>query len=61
MDWWVSMLNEYRRDGSSDADKGMFEPPYPWSGDPEEEAYNNAYKEGFDRRRKELGENFKWS
>jgi len=60
-DWWESMLDECRRDGSADADNGVFDLPYPGSDDPEDEDYNHAYKEGFDTRRKELGDKFEWS
>ena len=40
---------------------GVFNWPYQ-SGpdDPQNEAENAAYKEGFDQRRKELGDAFKW-
>jgi len=55
------MLDECRRDGSADADNGVFDLPYPGSDDPEDEDYNHAYKEGFDTRRKELGDKFEWS
>jgi len=60
MGWWESLLEQYRRDGASDADYGVFDLPY-FQDDPEGEEYNHAYIEGFRKRRKELGEKFKWS
>jgi len=58
---WDSLLDECRRDGASDADNGVFDLPYPGSDDPEDEYYNYVYKEGFDAKRKQLGDKFEWS
>ena len=63
-DWWEQMLAEYRQDGRRDADLGDFDPPHPACSfylDPQDEAENTAYKQGFDSRRKQLGDKFRWS
>ncbi len=53
-------MKEYERNGESDADKGLFEYPYN-NGDPSDEEFDYAYKKGFDKRRLELGDLFKWA
>ena len=60
MGWWETMLEEHRQDGREDANKGVYEPYWPINGDPQNEAENEAYKEGFNQRRRELGEKFQW-
>jgi hypothetical protein len=60
-DWWADLLKENFEQGQKDADKGMFDPPYPGSDDPQDETENTAYADGFSARRKELGESFKWA
>ena len=59
-DWWDDLLAERKRDGCSAAETGIYDPPYPNSDDPQDEAENAAYKQGFQQRRKELGEAFKF-
>jgi len=56
----IELLEECWRDGRDDADKGMFDAPYPGSGDPQDETANQAYKQGFMDRRKELVDKFEW-
>ena len=55
------MLKERRQDGKKDADRGLFNPPYPGSDDAQDQEENWAYKEGFNSRRKELGPRFNWA
>ena len=59
--WWTEILDLYRKDGAISADKGEFDAPYPGSEDPEDQEANWAYKQGFNQRRKELGDKFKWT
>lgn len=61
-DWWRQNLEDYRQDGRADAERGVFEAPH-WVSD-EDPQYldeNQAYKDGFMERRKELGASFKWA
>ena len=58
--WWLKNLAEYRRDGRNDAEKGYYDPPHPVGDDPQDLEENEAYREGFMTRRKELGANFQW-
>lgn len=55
------MLAERMADGRKDANEGVFEPPYLNSDDPQDEDENAAYKRGFNERRRELGDVFRWS
>ncbi len=57
---WLLLLNARYAAGWLDAEAGMYDPPYPGSDDPQELDENRAYKQGFDRSRKELGDSFKW-
>lgn len=59
-DWWDELLAERFRDGQRDAEHGRFESPYPGSQDPQDEDENLAYRRGFDQRRRELGDAFRW-
>lgn len=59
-DWWEKQLKEYEQDGRRDADKGIWSPPYPGSEAPDDEFQNEAYRLGFNDRRKELGKKFRW-
>jgi len=59
-DWWENHLNQYRENGIRDADNGYINVPHPGSDDPQDEAENSAYIEGFNIRRKELGSQFNW-
>jgi hypothetical protein len=59
-DWWDKLLEERMKDGISDAEKGIFNIPYPSSNDAQDEDENFAYKRGWHGRRKELGDYFKW-
>ena len=58
-DWWEISLSQFKSNGGDDADKGCFNWPFA-DGDPEYDCYNTAYKEGFDERRWQLGDKFKW-
>ena len=60
-DWWDEMLESRREDGRRDAEQGKHEPPYPGSGDPQDEDENAAYDDGWHQRRKELGDAFQWA
>ena len=60
MDWYDDMLNVRLHDGMRDAELGTFDPPYPGSDDPQEQDENRAYQQGFNQRRKELGDKFEW-
>jgi len=61
-EWWLRNLDEYRADGIADADKGEFDPPHHVTDhDPQYLDENAAYKDGFMKRRKELGDKFKWA
>ena len=57
--WWLQQLAEYRQRGRSDAERGKYLLPYPLT-EEEDGPINAAYKQGFDERRKELGEKFAW-
>ncbi len=60
--WWEKELTHYREEGARDADKGYFcWPCLDEVDDPANSDLNAAYKEGFDKRRKELGNKFKWA
>ena len=61
-DWWQSILLARAQEGSDDADKGIYDPPYPSASeeDPMEMDENFAYRRGFDKRRRELGDEFTW-
>ena len=59
-DWWQQQLAEDRAAGIADASNGVYNPPYPGSGDPGDEDENHAYNVGFQRRRRELGSKFEW-
>ena len=59
-DWWDDMLAECEADGAKDAESGAFDPPYPGSDDEQDLAMNRAYQRGFNQRRKELGDKFRW-
>jgi len=61
-DWWNNNLMSYREDGRRGADLGDFNPPHFFTDeDPQYLDENEAYKDGFMERRKELGESFKWN
>lgn len=60
-DWWEAMMQTHADDGKRDAENGTFSPPYTASEDPQDEDENAAYVSGFNRRRKELGDAFKWA
>lgn len=60
-DWWNKLLNERFADGRRDAERGRCELPYPGSQDPQDEDENLAYRRGFDARRQELGDKFRWT
>ena len=61
-DWWLRNLEDYRQNGRSDADRCVFNAPH-WVSDedPQDLDENQAYKDGFMERRKELGDKFKWA
>lgn len=58
-DWYDNMIVEYERDGAADAEKGVFNLPYPFQ-EPENENENWAYEKGFKERRQQLGDKFSW-
>ena len=61
-DWWKLNLAEYIADGRIDAAKGIYDLPHAYAeGDPQYEDENAAYREGWWKRRKELGGKFKWA
>ena len=61
-DWWATMLAERTADGRSDAERGQYDLPYPGvEEDPQYEDENEAYKIGWRKRRKELGDAFQWA
>jgi hypothetical protein len=61
-DWWQDILNGYKAEGRTDAEKGIFDPPhYVTDDDPQYLDENEAYKDGFMEKRKELGDKFKWA
>lgn len=53
-DWWCGLLRQRHEDGRSDAEKDIFDMPYPGSEDPQDEAENDAYKKGFMEYRREI-------
>ena len=60
-DWWDQHLAEFEADGRKDADAGTYD--LPWhrdEDDPQSQDENAAYHRGFAKRRKELGNLFKW-
>ena len=57
---WEKELSAYRQDGRDGADDGRMFLPVIDPKDKEDEEINEAYKEGFEERRKELGESFRW-
>lgn len=62
--WWREHLDGYRSDGRRDADEGVYRPPHALpeeNPDPQYFDENMAYKDGFMKRRRELGEDFKWA
>ena len=61
MSWWDNIMDGVKKEGAEHAEIGVFYPPYPGSDDPEDEDYNRAYQEGFNARRKELGDKFQWA
>lgn len=62
-EWWGNKLKEFEQEGRDDADKGVYNLPYPVDdNDPSNDDINHAYAKGFHARRNELGpEKFKWS
>ena len=59
-------MEDWKQRGREDAEKGVFYAPYQTdehgeTGDPGDDDANHYYKLGFDERRGELGERFKWS
>lgn len=60
-DWWDALLAEIASQARADANLGVYEPPYPVSDDPTDEEENYIYKREFNKRRKELGDKFKWA
>lgn len=61
-EWWKQHLAEITADGRKDADAGVFNSPWPVDdADPQNEDENAAYRRGFDARRRELGDKFRWA
>ncbi len=60
-EWWQQNLERHRNSGRADAERGVFAAPNHLSDDPQYLDENQAYKEGFMERRKELGDKFKWA
>lgn len=59
--WWESNLAEFEADGRRDAEHGVYNPPWPSEdNDPQNQDENAAYRKGFDARRRELGDKFRW-
>jgi len=61
-DWWAKNLAEFEARGRKDADEGTYN--LPWRSeedDPQNQDENAAYHRGFAKRRKELGNAFKWA
>ncbi len=61
MDWYAKQRLEYAADGAKDAEKGMADLPYPHTEDPQDQDCNEAYRQGFNRKRKEMGDKFRWA
>lgn len=59
--WYAEMMREYEEDGRADAALGIYQPPYAFESEPDDADANQAYLRGFNARRKELGEKFKWA
>lgn len=64
-DWWESNLDQYREEGRKDAELGRFDMPnatdeHGMAESPDYDDENQAYREGFVQRRKELGDKFEW-
>jgi len=59
-DWWKSLLDSRKTQGRENAGDGYFESPYPGSNDPQDEAENAAYEQGFNEERRKLGSDFVW-
>jgi len=60
--WWEQNLANYRNEGRKDAENGEFDAPHnAIDDDPQYMDENQAYKDGFMGRRKELGDSFKWA
>lgn len=57
---WDDVLADREADGRADAERGVFEPPYPGSPDPQDMDEHDAYRAGWFARRKELGDAFAW-
>ena len=58
---WSELLSTHVMDGRRDAERGVFDPPrWTRTTDPSEMHENAAYKKGWNQRRKELGDAFKW-
>lgn len=51
----------YEMDGAIDASNGVFNWPCDDDDDPQNQDANYAYQMGFEKRRRQLGENFKWA
>ena len=61
-EWWTRHLAEFEAQGRKDADMGIYD--LPWhrdEDDPQNQDENAAYHRGFAKRRKELGNAFKWA
>jgi hypothetical protein len=62
VNWWKKNLDDYYQMGRKDADKGLIDYPHAYDdSDPQYMDENQAYKEGFKDRRRELGNKFKWA
>jgi len=59
-DWWDDNIRYYWMLGRGSANKGEFDYPNTDNDDPNDADENQAYKDGFMERRKELGDLFKW-
>jgi coenzyme F420-reducing hydrogenase beta subunit len=60
-DWWEDLLEERRKDGAIDAEAGtVYFPHSQESEDPQDMDENEAYSEGWRKRREELGDKFEW-
>lgn len=59
-DWWKKHLAEYEADGRADAQRGVFNDPWPDWDDPQSQDEREAYAKGFRDERKRLGDKFKW-
>lgn len=59
--WRDNILADRYISGRRDAAEGIFNPPHYDSADPQDEDETHAYRQGFDERRRELGNAFKWA